>query len=301
MLENFFGIDWPKGDPARCRHAAELWREMAKHVDVARTAIHQATGKALQTSRSGALDAFANDVATYENALTGLAEALSGLAKALDEYAHSLDEVRHKLIVIAEEVAADIAATIAFGFVTGGLDTLVSGPVLAALGVRAVATISTFAEFAAFIVSRLAYYAVDSAVYAALDQGAIMAVDAANGEPVSLSDNLTSAGQIAVANVGYDAAVDGQFAVLNKARGAVAALGPIGRLAGRLPAKAETSVALRAGVRLSSSALAYSPILHAEQGNSDLLPDQSAMEQKMLIHLVGRAAVDKIRFRYGLP
>jgi uncharacterized protein YukE len=299
LLESFFGIQWPDGDPDKCRQAAGYWRQAAAAVDDARGRT-QAAAQAVSATCSGrSVDAFAADVTRFSGFLDALAAECRTLAGALDQYADQLDTVRHRLIVIAEQVAADIAVTIAFGFLTAGLADLASAGVLAAFGVEALSELSGLMLTVARIASTLSYYALDSVVYGAMDQGSQALVLAANGDPVgSLPDNVVKGLQIGVANVGFDAAIDLEFTAVNKARALAAAQpGLLGRVGTRIPEDVTTTnLPLRAAARLGASSLAYSPILHAEQG-TDLLPDQSAMEQKLTIHFAGRLLVD--RFRLG--
>lgn len=297
LLESFFGIRWPDGDPEKCRQAAGCWRRVAEAVDDARGRSGAASRNLSATNTGLTVDAFAGAVTRFGDFLDALAAECRTLAGALDEYADELDTVRHRLMVIAEQVAADIAVTVAFGFITAGLSDLAGAGVLAAFGVEALSELSGLMLVVARIATTLSYYALDSVVYGAMDQGSQVVVLAANGDPVgSLPGNVVKGLQIGVANVGFDGALDLEFAAVAKARAvAVARPGLIGRIGARVPEDVTaTSLPLRATARLGASALAYSPILHAEQG-TDLLPDQPAMEQKAAIHYGGRLLVDAYR------
>lgn len=296
---SIFGVDWPEADAGTCRHAADLYRSLAGHAEDARVTSGNALKEATSDSTSKSLDAFATDLEDYRTRLSAVEKECNSLADALDEYAKNVDEVRHQLIVLGEQIAADLVVTTAFGFVTGGLSDLAGYATAMAFGVDAVADLSGLALTVARIVSTITYYTIDSVAYGAVDQAATVGVNAANGDPVgSWSQNLKQAGQIAVANVAFDGAVDGGFPALNKLR----TLAPT-RIADHLPADFSTSVPGRAVVRLGASSLAFTPVLHAEQGDSgeDLMPDRKAWAEKVALHMGGRVMVDKVRFKYGLP
>lgn len=297
LLESFLGVDWPDGDSGKCRQAAGYWRQAAAALEDARGRTQAASQAVTATGAGETVDAFAGDVGRLTGFLDAAAAECRTLAGALDQYADQLDTTHHRLIVLAEQVAADIAVTVAFGFITAGLSDLAGAGVLAAFGVEALTELSGLALAVARIATTLAYYALDSVVYGAMDQGSQALVLAANGDPVgSMPDNVLKGLQIGVANVGFDGFLDVEFAAVNKARAiAVAQPGLVGRLGARVPEDVTaTNLPLRATMRIASSSLAYSPILHAEQG-TDLLPDQSAMEQKAAIHYVGRLLVDRYR------
>jgi hypothetical protein len=297
LLESLLGIEWPDGDPGRCRQAANYWRQAATAAQEARSRALVVDQTVITTSSGQAVDAFDGSVHRFMEFLGALAAECNTLAGALDRYADELDATRHRLAVIAEQVAADIAVTVAFGFITAGLSNLASAGVLAAFGVEAISELSGLALAVARIATTLSYYTMDSLVFGAMDQGSQAIVLAANGDAVgSLPENVIKGLQIGVANVSFDGFLDIEFAAVNKARAVASAQpGLLGRLGTKVPADVTTtSLPLRAGARLAASSLAYSPTLHVEQG-TDLLPDEAAMEQKALIHLGGRLLVDRYR------
>jgi hypothetical protein len=303
FLESFFGIEWPDGDPDKGRQAAGYWRQTAAAVDDAFGRGQAARQAVTATSTGASVDAFDADVIRFTGFLDALGTECRTLARALEQYADQLDTTRHRLAVIAEQVAADIAVTVAFGFITAGLSNLVSAGMLAAFGVDALAELSGLMLAVARIATTLSYYTLDSLVYGAMDQGGQALVLAANHDPVgSLSDNVIKGLQIGVANVGFDGTMDLEFAAVAKARTIAAAQpGLIGHLGTRIPKNVTaTNLPLRATARIAASSLAYSPILHAEQG-TDLFPDESAMEQKTAIHYAGRLLVDRYRLGRAIP
>jgi hypothetical protein len=302
-LEQFLGIDWPDGDPGRCRVASGDWAQLAAEINAIAVRAEAARAAIAQSGSAPSLEAFDRYATVLTRYLARLAaECREMTATALDEYAAQLETTRHQLIVIGEQVAAEIAVTVVYGFITAGLSSLATSAVLAVAGVESMEALSGLALAVARVAALLAYYVPDAIVYGTMDQGSQALVLAANGDPMgSLSSNLKTGFQIGVANAAWDGSVDSQLAVLTRLRAlAVARPGVVARVVGKINKDvAGRSVPARALARFTGSALVYTPTLKTEQGHDDVLPSDAALEQKAAIHFGGRVGVDIFRFRGG--
>lgn len=300
LIEGFFGIELPKGDPAGCHAAAARLRQLAQYVDGVSGDLGKTAGEVIKASNGQSIAAFGTAATDAGHTLTGVSTLATTLADAVDDYGTQVEQAQERVKQIIEEIATTVTVGILFGFISDGIGDILAVPRVIA-GISAiVGELSAFGEAVATVASRLLAYYLDGQAWAVADRGSQALLAAANGRPVGTPDELAAAGaQSADARIVYDAANDTTVAAMGGVRTAAAGLpGPLGRIAARvLPEHPERNLATRALARFSASSLAYTPVLNAEHGKSDVLPTDAELQQKALTHMVGRVLVDQIRRR----
>jgi hypothetical protein len=298
LIENFFGIELPKGDPAGIRAAAFRMRELAQYVDEVHQHVETSVGAVTKPSSGQTIDAFSTASTDARADLNGVSTLSRALADGLDEYAQQVEQARERVKVIIEQIATTITVGILFGFISDGIGDLLAVPRVLA-GIAAITgELSAFGEAVATVASRLFAYYLDAQAWALADRGSQALVAAANGLPVgSLDQQLAAGQQSADGRVFYDATNDAVTASMGGLRTAASGLpGPLGKVAARvLPENPQRNLATRALARFTASSLAYTPVVNFDQGKSTLLPTGAELEQKALTHMVGRVLVDQIR------
>ncbi|HVX44507.1 MAG TPA: hypothetical protein VHC49_11510 [Mycobacteriales bacterium] len=294
LVESFFGLELPKGDPAGCRAAALHLRDLAGYVGEVRERAGQVTGEISYVHSGQTINAFRSAAADTGQRLAAVAALAQDLATALDDYASQVEAAQQRVKEIIEEIATTVTVGVLFGFVSDGLGDLLAAPRVIAAVAAIAGELSAFGEAVATVAARLAVYSIDSALWGLADRGSQSAVAAANGHPVD--DPFSGGQQSADARIAYDAANDGARDAMRGLRTVASDLpGPFGRIARALPADPNANLATRAIARMGASSLAYTPVLNSERGKDDLLPTQAELEQKALTNLVGRVLVDQIR------
>lgn len=280
IMCNLLGLPWPDGDPQVCRQVAGYWRKVAAAIDLERDGTASSSRIIAEVGEAGqSIEAFQDLVRNLLPRLNRMGEAARSLADALDKYADLLEEAQRKFRYLAWRVVVDLGVTIAFGVLTVGLSPMVTAFFLARTAATGAALLIELAQMMAQLswYSRLgvlsAYYVVDSLAYAALDVGALKAYDWLRGE--STSGMAGDFGRTFAGNVGFDAFYEMENAGVKTLLGEA--------FAGK--------IWVRGAMRLFSSALAYTPIdnfLAGKEPGWDLFPTTEQMEQKALIHNVGR-------------
>ncbi len=168
LVTSLLAVSWPEGDPDRLRKAADIWDHLAEAIERTRKDANDAVGQVLKSNSGPAVDEFRNmwtgrfaaypgDVATYCRAV----------AKACREYAKAVEITRYVLVVLAIQMFVNILFTVAWGWGTAGVGSLVQKAVIEkAFKGRAILQKKLFKLSVEKIIYNSFYYLGDSVAYA---------------------------------------------------------------------------------------------------------------------------------------
>lgn len=114
------GVELPKGDPAKCREAARIWRQLAKDIDDSIKSADPVAADVWGKNSGDGIDAFkafwTNEFAPYPEELVAYCNRVAGVCEA---YAKTIEDVTYALILLAIQTYAAILITFAWGWITG--------------------------------------------------------------------------------------------------------------------------------------------------------------------------------------
>ncbi|WP_067175789.1 WXG100-like domain-containing protein [Microtetraspora niveoalba] len=245
FVTSTLAVEWPEGDPGRLREAAEIWEGLAAAIERTRGDANDAVAGVLANNSGPAVDAFRNmwtgrfaaypgDIATYCRAV----------AKACREYAKAVEITRYVLIVLAVQMLVNILFTVAWGWGTAGVGSLVQKQIIEkAFRGRAILQKKLFKLSVEKIIYNSFYYLGDSLGYAGgqqIIQWSIFEIagvkkDFNGNEVTSLGENAVQFGRGFGANMAFNGVYD-----LTKVAGVP--VGPTANLLSRLTGSAMYTV-----------------------------------------------------------
>lgn len=275
IMSGLLGTPYPKGDPELIRGAAAYWRKVGARMSASERSVRSVTRSMVEHRQAGAaVTSFYDLVEDVLPRITRLEQAAGHLAKVLDEYATRLDALRRDFNYMAAKLAADLAVTIAFGFITVGLSAAIARLYITKAMVTAFSIFGAWRRFVLTAATLVTYWGLDSLAYAALDVGAIKAVDTYFGVDTDRrGDFFRTVG----ANMAFNMAYEAQSGVATAVFGRT--------FAGH--------VWTRIGMRMTSSGLVYTPLDNLMKGNPADKRQTTDTEWgvKTAIHAVGRPVV----------
>ncbi|WP_326826131.1 WXG100-like domain-containing protein [Streptosporangium sp. NBC_01756] len=161
-------VEWPEADVDALREAAEIWEDLADTVERSGKDANGIVESIWKNNSSRGMEVFKEvwerkvekypaDVATYCRAV----------ARACRDYAQVVETIRHVLIVLAVQMWVNILFTIAWGWGTAGVSTVVQKQLIEKVFKgRAVLQMKIFKLSVEKIIFNAFYYLGDSLVYA---------------------------------------------------------------------------------------------------------------------------------------
>ncbi len=267
IMGGLIGVPWPEGNPEICRAAARYWRKVSAVMAECELANERSTGVIVEAGQAGtAISSFHDLTEDVLPRLGRLKIATERLAKSLEDFATMLEQAQNEFRHMAWRTAVDIGVTIAFGVITVGLASAATTLYLSGVFLRAAMLFGGYTR-AALALKYATYYVVDSLAYAAVDAGALAAVDLAHGRSKTTWGDF---GRTFAANIAFNGVLDAQGAGVTRFISAAAA----------------ENIWTRGTMRLIASSVGYTPVDNMLQGKAiaNWLPNGNEMEVKAAIH-----------------
>ncbi|MDF2254446.1 DUF6531 domain-containing protein [Streptantibioticus ferralitis] len=181
-------MQWPEGDPGKCRQAATAWRTFSKAVDGVCHATDGKSSALIHNNKGEAVDAYAKFWHRYHGGkdkgwLDDVAKASEQMAEMLEKYADAVEHARKKIEHRIEIDIAVLAVAIGAAALSGGA---LSGAALAVAD-----EVITLAGTVGIEVSAAAAGVLGTAVASAAFGGVeSVAVDAAIAQPLRMAAGL---------------------------------------------------------------------------------------------------------------
>lgn len=158
------GVELPKGDPAKCREAAKIWRQLATDIDSSIKSADPVAADVWAKNSGDGIDAFqafwTKEFAPYPKEMVAYCNRVADVCEA---YAKTLEDVTYALVLLAIQTWAAIVITFAWGWITGYSELL-------AIRLRAFFQARITNALALKIVQLLVESLIDSLMYAGATQ-----------------------------------------------------------------------------------------------------------------------------------
>lgn len=220
------GVELPKGDPARCRDAARIWRQLAKDIDDSIKTANLVAADVWAKNSGDGVDAFqaywTKQFAPYPEELVAYCNRV---ADACDGYAKTLEDVTYGLTLLAIQTWAAILITFAWGWITGYSEVL-------AIRLEAFFEARIANAMALKIVQLLVESVIDSLMYAGVTQLAQLGIftiadtfvkpidgtakQTIGYDPFSVGTNVKQAANTFGANMVFDLTLGGNKSAATK-------------------------------------------------------------------------------------
>lgn len=285
------GVEMPKGDAARARQAAAVWAGLADRLESSLRTTGPVAADVWEANSGAGIDAFqkfwTTEFAPYAGDVAAYCRKVQATCAG---YAQAIDQMRFALTVLAVQTWANIAYTIAYGWVTGWAGTLAE---LAVIRDRAAIQAAVQKTLFQKIVIKLLEYLIDSVGYAAGQQLVQLGVfgagdlfgkyDATTDKIFGFDPYSARANSVQFAEgVGANAAFDG---TADLTRLGLTRVGPWGGFlsAGR-PSGVRNRLVGYAGRMLGSDV--YTVVNNIEEGKppEDWLPTWRQQVDKVIMH-----------------
>lgn len=222
ILMSVTGREMPKGNESKATAAAGDWQLIAGRVDSSLSGMDKVEAILSNGNKDKGIDGF---VGYYTKTLQPFPPQVSkymrNISTACTQFAQELPQVRNALTIIAVNIWANIIMTLSYGWITGFAAELAEANIARLTG-QAIGAFKWWAT----LLKTLLYYFYDAILYAGIQQGlqygimkggeSMLGVDnqtmtLLNGgkDQTSLATNWDQFKQGFVANVAYDATLDG--------------------------------------------------------------------------------------------